>query len=247
MVAAIVTLKTTVDTETDSKNERSTTMPGNSASDVTERDVTWHPDWHNAPFPDEPLQLVKPDIKHKKLLLVEENFKLLQKIEGSVATVAVVGKFHTGKSFLLNQLMGKYNGFGVGPYVRPQTMGIWMWGKPLTLTLESGDRISVVFLDTEGFAANNVSESYDAKIFAVSTLLSSFLIYNSVKIIDQSDIDYLELMSRRTQLFALRSQLSRAKWTDDFNHDLLSFPPLLWVVQVIRYYNIAAVQFVLSR
>ena len=46
-----------------------------------------------------------------------------------VATVAVVGKYHSGKSFLLNQLMGKQAGFGVGPFVRPQTMGIWMWGQ----------------------------------------------------------------------------------------------------------------------
>ena len=40
---------------------------------------------------------------------------------------------------------------------------------------------------TSGFAANNISESYDAKIFAVSTLLSSYLIYNSVKVCDASD------------------------------------------------------------
>ncbi len=86
-------------------------------------------------------------------------------------------------------------------------------------------------MDTEGFAANNVSENYDAKIFAVATLLSSHLLYNSVKIIDQVDIDYLELLARRTQLFALRSQMSRKKWTNDFNKDLLSFPPLIWVVQ----------------
>lgn len=33
-----------------------------------------------------------------------------------------------------------------------------------------------------GFAANNISESYDAKIFSVATLLSSYLIYNSVKV-----------------------------------------------------------------
>lgn len=46
----------------------------------------------------------------------------------------------------------------------------------------------------------NVSENYDAKIFAVATLMSSFLIYNSVKIIDQADIDYLELLARRTQV-----------------------------------------------
>lgn len=110
-------------------------------------------------------------------------------------------------------------------------MGIWMWGKPTQYTLDSGLKVWIIFLDTEGFAANNVSENYDAKIFAVSTLLSSHLLYNSVKIIDQSDIDYLELLARRTQLFALRSQMSRKKWTNEFNKDLLCFPPLIWVVQ----------------
>ncbi|XP_054157665.1 guanylate-binding protein 1-like [Oppia nitens] len=182
-------------------------------------------------FPEKPLQLVRPDVDHKRLVIVEENVKLLHRLVGPVATVAVVGKFHSGKSFLMNQLMGKSNGFGVGPDVRPKTMGIWMWGKPTKYTLDSGLKTWIVFLDTEGFAANNVSENYDAKIFAVSTLLSSFLLYNSVKIIDQSDIDYLELLARRTQLFALRSQMSRKKWTNEFNKDLLSFPPLIWIVQ----------------
>ncbi|CAM5999695.1 unnamed protein product, partial [Sphagnum balticum] len=131
----------------------------------------------------------------------------------------------------MNQLMRKSGGFGVGPSVQPETMGIWMWGKPADFTLSSGLKVSLVFLDTEGFAANNISENYDAKIFAVATLLSSHLLYNSVKIIDQADIDYLELLARRTQLFALRSQMSRAKWTNEFNKDLLSFPPLIWIVQ----------------
>ena len=64
--------------------------------------------------------------------MVEENLKHLHHVTShasAVAVVAVVGKYHSGKSFLLNQLMGKKNGFGVGPTLRPQTMGIWMWGK----------------------------------------------------------------------------------------------------------------------
>ena len=81
-------------------------------------------------LPERPLQLVKPDpLEHKKLVLVEENVRHLHYLNGAVAVVAVVGKFHSGKSFLLNQLMGKHDGFGIGPTVRPQTMGIWMWGK----------------------------------------------------------------------------------------------------------------------
>lgn len=62
-------------------------------------------------------------------------------------------------------------------------------------------QLSVIFLDTEGmcpfrlitvlfsilgFAASNISESYDAKIFAVTTLLSSYLLYNSVKVVIKS-------------------------------------------------------------
>lgn len=82
------------------------------------------------PLPDKPLQLVQPDpLLHKRLILVEENVKHLHFIKGAVAVVVVVGKFHSGKSFLLNQLMGKQKGFGIGPSVKPQTMGIWMWGK----------------------------------------------------------------------------------------------------------------------
>ena len=79
---------------------------------------------------DKPLQLVRPDpVNHKNLVLVEKNLKYLHHIDGAVAVVAVVGKFHSGKSFLLNQLMGKSGGFGVGSYVEPKTMGIWMWGE----------------------------------------------------------------------------------------------------------------------
>ena len=82
------------------------------------------------PLPDKPVQLVRPDpMHHLKLEIVEENVRHLHNIKTAVGVVAVVGKFHSGKSFLLNQLMGKTEGFGIGPYVRPQTMGIWMWGK----------------------------------------------------------------------------------------------------------------------
>ena len=82
-------------------------------------------------LPERPLQLVRPDpTKHRKLELVARNVKHLYHINTAVAVVAVVGKFHSGKSFLLNQLMGKPGtGFTIGPTVRPQTMGIWMWGK----------------------------------------------------------------------------------------------------------------------
>lgn len=183
-------------------------------------------------MPDAPIQLVKPDPHHKHLTIVEENMKYLQQIDAPIVIISVVGPFHSGKSFLMNQLMKKSSGFGVGPSVKPTTMGIWMWGQPSVMRAPNNNQqINVIFLDTEGFAANNVSENYDAKIFAVTTLLSSHLLFNSVKIINQADIDYLEVLSRQTQLFALRSQMSKSKWLESLNEDLLHFPPLTWVVQ----------------
>lgn len=81
-------------------------------------------------LPDYPIQLVRPDpVEHRKLEILGSSIRYLQSINSSVAVVAVVGKYHSGKSFLLNQLMGKQQGFGIGPFVKPQTMGIWMWGK----------------------------------------------------------------------------------------------------------------------
>ena len=81
-------------------------------------------------LPDRPLQLVQPDpTEHRRLVVVEENLKHLHHVNSAVAVVAVVGKYHSGKSFLMNQLMGKKNGFGIGPSLQPQTMGIWMWGQ----------------------------------------------------------------------------------------------------------------------
>ena len=80
-------------------------------------------------IPDSPLQLVRPDHQHKKLVIVEENLKYLYQINQPVVTISVVGKFHSGKSFLMNQIMAKTNGFGIGSKVTPETMGIWIWGQ----------------------------------------------------------------------------------------------------------------------
>lgn len=89
-------------------------------------------------LPEKPIQLIHPDPNHhRNLEIISSNVKHLHQIHTAVAVVAVVGKFHSGKSFLLNQLMGKQNGFGVGPSVRPETMGIWMWGKVRSLYIHS--------------------------------------------------------------------------------------------------------------
>ena len=112
---------------TDSRDEQ--------AGEADSLDPTAEPLKYFEALPDNPLQLIRPDpAHHRKLEIVARNVKHLHYIDTAVAVVAVVGKFHSGKSFLLNQMMGKSEGFGIGPSVRPQTMGIWMWGKVSTPT-----------------------------------------------------------------------------------------------------------------
>lgn len=123
-----------------------------------------------------------------------------------------------GKSFLLNALLGSSSSFTVGASTQPKTAGLWI----LKTDFKAPDGSTILLLDSEGFFGSEVSEefefffaqilmkSYDAKIFALATLLSSHLVYNSIKLIDQAAVDYLELLARRTQLFQLKNRIANS-------------------------------------
>jgi hypothetical protein len=49
----------------------------------------------------------------------------------------------------------------------------------------------VVYVDTEGFESTGRSNTYDDRIFAVATVLSSLLIYNLPETIRGSDVSKL--------------------------------------------------------
>lgn len=141
---------------------------------------------------DRPFQIMYPDQAHQQLAVNEEGLaQLIACLDENIALLGVVGPYHSGKSFLLNQLSGR-QAFKVGSTVDPETMGIWMLP---TEHRSSLDGSQVVLIDTEGFFGTDVAETYDANIFAVTALLSSRLVYNSIKLIDQSAVDYLELLA----------------------------------------------------
>ena len=78
-----------------------------------------------------------------------------------VTIVGVVGGFHTGKSFLCNVLNGTTSGFEIGPTHEATTHGLWL-GELKGHRASDGSRI--LLLDTEGFSARGVAESYDAQV-----------------------------------------------------------------------------------
>ena len=71
--------------------------------------------------PGAPLELISYD--GNCFQLGEEALAVLRKIRGPVAVIAVSGRARQGKSFILNQLLGRSTGFQVAPSVRPCTKG----------------------------------------------------------------------------------------------------------------------------
>ncbi|CAL9093350.1 unnamed protein product [Musa textilis] len=123
--------------------------------------------------------IVEPDSEHTKLRLAREGLEAIQRITTPIAAVAVIGPYRSGKSFLLNQLLSLScdEGFGVGHMRDTKTKGIWVWGTPVELDID-GTKVSVLYLDTEGFESVGKSNVYDDRIFALATVMSSVLIYN---------------------------------------------------------------------
>lgn len=123
-----------------------------------------------------------------------------------VAVLAVAGMYRTGKSFLLNQLVDAPR-FRVGNTTESCTRGIWLWvvGPEVWAPPAEFPDARLLVLDTEGLASIDQDETYDAKIFSLAILLSSFFIYNSMGVIDESAVDRLFLVGELTKSIALSS------------------------------------------
>ncbi|KAK3277670.1 hypothetical protein CYMTET_14335, partial [Cymbomonas tetramitiformis] len=118
--------------------------------------------------------LVRPDDQHTKLAVSHEGLDALRLITTPVAPIIVIGPYRSGKSFLLNQLLGVScgEGFGVGHQRDTKTKGLWVWGEGKEVVM-GGKRISLIYIDTEGFESKGISDAYDDRIFALSAILSS--------------------------------------------------------------------------
>ncbi|KOO29797.1 guanylate-binding protein 4-like protein [Chrysochromulina tobinii] len=159
----------------------------------------------HVPPQQQPLALLLPDKDtHTKLVLQEDALELLrgQLRETPLPVVSVVGAYRTGKSFLLNELMGVgcSEGFVVGHQRHTQTKGVWIWPRR-----DSNGTVRI-FMDTEGFEGTGQADVYDDRIFAFAALISSVLVYNLAETIKQADIERLAFASQLSQEFWHRAQ-----------------------------------------
>ena len=189
---------------------------------------------HPAPtcdFPDEPISLVDIQSQNNQdtFVINSQALALLESIHGKVAVIAMAGLYRTGKSSMLNWLLGKNRsrGFKVSSTVQRCTRGLWIWGHPIVREDPvTGETLSIVILDTEGLGGLEASQEYDVRLFSLATLLCSKLIYNSVGSIDDKAVSGLSFIANLTQ--HIQVSVEKVETPKDLSS---YFPSFTWIVR----------------
>ncbi|XP_060159072.1 guanylate-binding protein 6-like isoform X2 [Globicephala melas] len=173
----------------------------------------------------DPICLVEND--NDLLSVNQEALQILEKISQPLVVVAIVGLYRTGKSYLMNRLKGQNNGFPLGSTVQSKTKGIWMWCVPHP----SKSDHTLVLLDTEGLGdVEKGDPKNDSWIFALTVLLCSSFVYNSMNTINHQALEQLHYVTELTELIRAKSS-SRSGVLEDSTEFVSFFPDFIWTVR----------------
>ena len=163
----------------------------------------------------------------KKFIINKEAKKILSNPEQNkkIGIISLVGKYRTGKSFLLNRVIinnkaNKNEGFEVGPTIKPCTKGIWLWSNPLIISNPNNNNepFPVYLIDTEGLGAYDEEINHDSKIFLIAILISSLFIYNSFGTIDEAALSNLSFILNLSKSLKLRNNLQNEDDNNNMNN-----------------------------
>jgi hypothetical protein len=119
----------------------------------------------------------------------------LNSLTEPLATIGCIGVYRSGKSALLSLLLqGKV--FKTSSSVNAQTRGIWLSRK--SLKTESG--MTMLIIDSEGGGATNANVAHDTNILALTVLLSSMVLVNTLGAISKASLAQLRMVARVSQL-----------------------------------------------
>ena len=178
----------------------------------------------------------------KKFIINKDAKKILSNPSNKkIGIISLVGKYRTGKSFLLNKVIinndeSNTDGFAVGPTIKPCTKGIWLWSKPLIINGDSNvEQFPTYLIDTEGLGAYDEDINHDSKIFLIAILISSLFIYNSIGTIDENALSNLSFILNLSKSLKLKNNEDiNINSISDINTDnefAKYFPILFWVLR----------------
>ena len=178
----------------------------------------------------------------KKFIINKDAKKIISNPSNKkIGIISLVGKYRTGKSFLLNKVIinnneSNTNGFAVGPTIKPCTKGIWLWSKPLIINGDSNEgQFPTYLIDTEGLGAYDEDINHDSKIFLIAILISSLFIYNSIGTIDENALSNLSFILNLSKSLKLKNNEDiNINNISDINTDnelAKYFPILFWVLR----------------
>ena len=170
------------------------------------------------------LETGKQDPNNHTLKLVDDAVELLRSINKPLAVLSICGPYRSGKSYFISRALGSPGAFKLGHSMQACTRGIWM----ATTVLECQD-FTTVLLDTEGIDAGGASETMAMSLLTLTTLLSSFLIYNSKKVPQKVDLDKMRCFS---QLSA--SLLAQCGESMSNEAKKAFFPNFLWLLRDVH-------------
>ncbi|XP_010726249.1 guanylate-binding protein 1-like isoform X3 [Meleagris gallopavo] len=163
-----------------------------------------------------------------KLSLNPAALAVLRSATQPVVVVAIVGLLSTGKSFLAKRMAQKCTGSPLSNAVQKQTKGIWMWCLPHPCK----PGVTLVLLDTEGLGKSCDDDIHnDAWIFTLALLLSSTLVYNSMRTDSRTMLGSLCFLTDLKNYVRVRAQVDGTEPADEFAR---VFPDFVWVVRDFR-------------
>lgn len=157
----------------------------------------------------EPVKIVSLNkvLNKYKLVFHKEVFdKIINQLNSSlrVAIVTINGAYRSGKSFILNFIANelyKNTNFIIRhdtyKWIHGRnsgTVGMWMLNCPVILEID-GHATAVILIDTQGIFDTQLDIESTTALFGLSTLISSYQIYNLDKRIQEDNLQYLALFS----------------------------------------------------
>mmetsp|Transcript_7636 Transcript_7636/g.13370 ORF Transcript_7636/g.13370 Transcript_7636/m.13370 type:complete len:563 (-) Transcript_7636:52-1740(-) len=102
----------------------------------------------------------------------------------------------------------KEGGFGWRSGRERCTTGIWLWSEHFIRELpgSKGEKVAVLIMDTQGMFDSTLGQHLTASIFGLSTLISSYSVYNLDKRVQEDNLQHLALFSEYGRVALVEEQ-----------------------------------------